>query len=211
MDKMNIRAFQLNGNAKKDSILCKFLINNAYLCSMNMKKIIYLFAILLMLAGCNGTKVTEKLNQIDSLIAKEQIDSASVIHNSLNEADMSPEDKAHYYLLATQLGYVTNHPLSSDSLLDMAITYYNKVGNNQKLANAYYYKSARSRINQDYPQAILYCKQAERLTGQSNDLLLQYKIAEYLAFLNGLCDNDRLQLQYGKKALAIAQRIQNKL
>ena len=177
---------------------------------MNMKKIIYLFAILQMLAACNGTKVTEKLNQIDSLIAKEQIDSASVIHNSLNEADMSPEDQAHYYLLATQLGYITYCPLQSDSLLDLALTYYNKVGNNQKLADAYYYKSARARINEDYPQAILCCKQAERLANQSNDLRLQFKIAENLAFLNGLCDNGRLQLQYAKKALFIAQRVQNK-
>lgn len=163
MDKMNIRAFQLHGKTKKESILCRFLINNAYLCSMNMKKIIYLFAILQMLAGCNGTRVTEKLNQIDSLIAKEQIDSASVIHNSLNDANMSSEDQAHYYLLATQLGYVTNHPLSTDSLLEVAFTYYSKVGNNHKLANVYYYKSLWSENNNNYPQAILYGKEAERL------------------------------------------------
>lgn len=177
---------------------------------MNMKKIIYLFAILLMLAGCNGTRVTEKLNEVDSLISKERYDSACIIHNSLNEADMSPEDQAHYYLLATQLGYITYCPLQSDSLLDLALTYYNKVGNNQKLADAYYYKSARARINEDYPQAILCCKQAERLANQSNDLRLQFKIAENLAFLNGLCDNGRLQLQYAKKSLFIAQRVQNK-
>ena len=210
MDKMNIWAFQLYGKAKKDSILCKFLINNAYLCSMNMKKMIYLFAFLHMLAGCNGTKVTEKLNQIDSLIAKEQIDSASVIHNSLNEADMSPEDKAHYYLLATQLGYVTNHPLSSDSLLDLALTYYNEVGNSQKLADAYFYKSSRFKMNRDYPQAILYCKKAEILTDQSSNLHLQYKIAESLAYLNAFCDNNLMQLHYAKKALNIAQKNQNR-
>lgn len=210
MDNMNIRAFQLHGKTKKDSILCRFLINNAYLCSMNMKKIIFLFAILLMLAGCNGARVEEKLNQIDSLIAKELFDSASIIHHSLNEATMTEEDKAHYCLLATQLGYVTNHPLPSDSMLNIALTYYNKVGNNQKLADAYYYKSARARINQDYPQAILYCKEAERLADQIEDFNLKYKIAETLAFLNGLCNNDRLQLQYGKKALTIAQRVKNK-
>lgn len=210
MYKMNIWAFQLHGKTKKDSILCRFLINNAYLCSMNMKKIIFLFAILLMLAGCNGARVEEKLNQIDSLIAKELFDSASIIHHSLNEATMTEEDKAHYCLLATQLGYVTNHPLPSDSMLNIAITYYNKVGNNQKLADAYYYKSARARINQDYPQAILYCKEAERLADQIEDFHLKYKIAETLAFLNGLCNNDRLQLQYGKKALTIAQRVKNK-
>ena len=177
---------------------------------MNMKKMTFLFAILLMLTACNGTRVSEKLDLIDSLIAKEQFDSASIIHHSLNEATMTEEDKAHYYLLATQLGYVTNHPLPSDSLLDMALTYYNKVGNNQKLADAYYYKSAKSRINQDYPQAILYCKEAEHLADQSKDIRLRYKIAENLAYLNGLCGDDRLQLHYSKKALAIARSVQNK-
>jgi hypothetical protein len=195
---MNIWAFQLYGKAKKESILCRFLINYAYLCSMNMKKIIYRFAIFLMLTACNGTRVTEKLDQVDSLISKDLIDSAYAIHHSLNEAIMTEEDKAHYCLLATQLGYVTNHPLPSDSLLEMALTYYNKVGNNQKLADVYYYKSARSRINQDYPQAILYCKEAERLADQSKDIRLQYKIAENLACLNSFCENDLLQLQYAK-------------
>ena len=210
MDKMNIRAFQLYGKAKKDSILCRFLINNAYLCTMNMKKIIYLFAILLMLSACNGTRVSEKLNQVDSLIAKEQIDSACVIHHSLNEADMSPEDQAHYYLLATQLGYVTDHPLSTDSLLEMAFTYYNKVGNNHKLANVYYYKSLWSENNNNYPQAILYGKEAERLAMKTDDVRLQFKIAESLAFLNAICGNNLLELQYAQKALVLAQRVQNK-
>lgn len=209
MNKMNIRAFQLHGKAKKDSILCKFLINNAYLCSMNMRKTIHLFAILLMLTACNGTRVTEKLNQIDSLIAKEQFDSACIIQNSLTEATMTEEDKAHYCLLSTQLGYVTNHPLPSDSLLEMALTYYNKVGNDQKLANAYYYKSCRSEINNDYPRAILQCKEAERFAMKTDDTHLQYKIAEFLAYLNGMCRNELLQLQYAKKALAIAHVAQN--
>ena len=94
-----------------------------------------------MLTACDGTRVSEKLDQIDSLIAREQIDSASIIHNSLNEVAMTPEDQAHYGLLATQLGYITDHPLPSDSLLDFALNYYNKVGNSQKLADVYYYKS----------------------------------------------------------------------
>ncbi len=177
-----------------------------------MKKICYFIsaAILLSFIGCGHQPMTKKLADIDSLIIKEHYDSASAILNSLSEKAMTEEDKAHYCLLATQLGYVTNHPLPSDSMLNIALTYYNKVGNNQKLADAYYYKSARARINQDYPQAILYCKEAERLADQIEDFHLKYKIAETLAFLNGLCNNDRLQLQYGKKALTIAQRVKNK-
>lgn len=177
---------------------------------MNMRKIIYLLAILLMLTACNGMRVSEKLDQIDSLIVKEQYDSACVLLKEASEASMTEEEQAHYGLLATQIGYVTNNPLPSDSLLDLAITYYNKVGNNQKLADAYYYKSARSRINQDYPQAILFCKEAERLADQSIDLHLKYKIVENLAYLNALCCNVQLQLYYAQKALSTAQIVQNK-
>ena len=173
-------------------------------------KVIHLSAILLLLAACHGIQVSERLNCVDSLIVKEQYDSARVLLQDVAETKKTEEEQAHYYLLATQLGYLTNQPLPSDSMLDLAFLYYNKVGNNQKLANAYYYKSYRSRINQDYSQAILYCKKAEHLAMGTSDMRLQYKILENLAFLNGLCENDQLQLQYAQKALALAQKLQNK-
>ena len=91
------------------------------------KNIIYLSVIVLSLTACNGIQVTEKLNQIDSLVVKEKYDSADSILKSLANVFMTADDQAHYYLLTTQLGYLTNHPLSSDSLLDLAIIYYNKV------------------------------------------------------------------------------------
>jgi len=177
---------------------------------MNMRKNIYGIAILFMLTACDRTSVSVKLDQIDSLIVKEQYDSARVLLKEASGASMTEEDQAHYGLLATQLGYVTNNPLPSDSLLDMALTYYKKVGNHQKLADAYYYKSFRSRIDQDYPQAILYCKEAERLANFGKDSRLQYKIAENLSYLNSICGNNLLELQYAKTALDIAQRVQNK-
>ena len=177
---------------------------------MNKNIIIHLYAILFILTACDGVRVSVKLDQVDSLIANEQFDSACVLLKEVAEASMTEEDQAHYGLLATQLGYITNNPLQSDSLLDMAFTYYYNKGNSQKLADAYYYKSGRSRKNRDYPQAILYCKEAERLADQSNDIRLQFKIAENLAYLNGLCGNDLFQLQYAQKALAFAQRVQNK-
>ena len=177
-----------------------------------MKKICYFIsaAILLSFIGCGHQPMTKKLADIDSLIIKEHYDSANAILNSLSEEAMTEEDKAHYYLLATQLGYITNHPLPSDSLLDLALTYYSKFGNNQKLADAYYYKSVRAEvINNDYPQAILYSKEAERLAMNIDDARLQFKIAESLAGLNGQSGNAHLQLQYAQKALAIAQKVQN--
>lgn len=210
MDYKDILPYQVNAQMIKVLYLCRFLTNNAYLCRMNMRIIIHLIAILLTLVACDRMRVTEKLDQIDSLIARDQIDSAGVILNDLKGVGMTPEEKAHYGLLATQLGYITNHPLPSDSLLDLSLIFYSNEGNRRKLADAYYYKSARSRINKDYPQAILYCKKAECLADQSKDIRLQFKIAENLAYLNGLCENDLLQLQYAQKSLALAQKVQNK-
>ena len=161
---------------------------------MNKRKIIYLLAILLMLIACDGTRVSVKLDQIDSLIVKEHYDSAGAMLNCLNGVVMTSEEQAHYGLLTTQLSYITKHPLPSDSLLDMAFTYYNKVGDSQKLADAYYYKSRRSEMNNNYPQAILYGKEAERLAINTDDPRLQFKIAESMAYLNGLCENKLLQL-----------------
>ena len=174
------------------------------------RKIIYLFMLSLLLSACDGIQVSEKLCQIDSLIVREQYDSASVFLKDVSEALMTDEERAHYCLLTTQLGYITNQPPSSDSLLDLAFSYYDKVKNQNQLANAYYYKSYRSRIDQDYPLAIRYCKKAEQLAMSTNDTRLQFKIAENLSILNSLCNNNQLQLQCAKKALALAQILQNK-
>lgn len=164
-----------------------------------------------LMVGCSNDTASSQLAEVDSLLVAEQKDSAYHLIQSLDENKLTnPEDKAHYYLLKTRIGFLINQPLSSDSLLDLAIEYYKKVGNQEKLADCYYYKSARSEIDEDYPQAILYAKEAERLALNSNDVRLQFKIAEILSYLNGFCGNDLLQLQYAKKSLAIAQEVQNK-
>lgn len=174
-----------------------------------MKNAILILVLFSLLTACQGIQLSDKLDMIDSLVIKEQYDSASVLINELRETSMTAEDQAHYNLLVTQLGYITNNPLSSDSLLDLAITYYNNVGNHRKLADAYVYKSYRSRLGEDYPQGILFGKEAERLAKNSGDDRLDFKIADNLSFLNGICGNDMLQLQYAKKALALALKVRN--
>ena len=160
-----------------------------------------------MFAGCHQGSMTEKLNGIDSLIVKEQYDSASVILKNMANASMTDEDQAHYGLLATQLGYLTNQPLESDSLLDLAITYYKKVGNQEKLADAYYYKSNGEVANGNFSKAVLYVKEAELY---ATGIRQQYKITERLTFLNELCGNYTLQLEYAKESLKLAKLADNK-
>ena len=175
-----------------------------------MKKILCFILFLLFLLACDGYRVTERLDNIDSLVDKEQYDSANVLLEDIHSAYMKADEQAHYNLLKTKLGYLTGHPLSSDSLLDTAITYYNKVGNDQKLADAYYYKSLKSRISNNYQEAIRYGKIAERMATNANDNHVLFKITENLAYLNGFSENYLLQLEFAKKALAIAEAVDNK-
>ena len=179
---------------------------------MRIKRLLVVILFLpFLMAGCSNDTASSQLAEVDSLLVAEQNDSAYHLIQSLDENKLTNlEDKAHYYLLKTRIGFLINQPLSSDSLLDLGIEYYKKVGNQEKLADCYYYKAYRSEIDEDYPQAILYAKEAERLALNSNDVRLQFKIAEILSYLNSFCENYQLQLQYGKKALVLAQKVQDK-
>ena len=177
-----------------------FIINFA-----NMRRTMFILILLSVLTACNHRSVSEKLGEIDSLVTEEQFDSAYALLNNIHEIDMlTEEDKAHYWLLSTQLGYVTDRPVPPDSLLDKTIAYYNKVGNQQKMSDAYYYKSCKYRKEADYPTAILYAKKAEQLASRTTDARLQYKVTENLAGLNYYTENYKLQLDYSKKALTLA-------
>ena len=173
-----------------------------------MKSISYILVLLPFLAACTHKGISEKLAEIDSLVIVEKYDSAYSILSSVKESSVIElSDKAHYYLLKTQVGYLVNKPLPSDSLLDMSIVYYKDHNDNGRLADCYYYKSNREMQAANYSQAILYCKEAEQLAQRIHQ---QYKIAERLTFLNELSGNYTLQLEYARKTLKIALSAKNK-
>ena len=175
-----------------------------------MKKLLYIYAVLLLFSTCVFKGQSDKLDQIDSLINRDQYDSAYMQLKEIENRPLSEKENAHYCLLLTQLGYLVDKPQSSDSLLDIAATYYKKVKNDEKLAETYHYKSYSLRKAQEYPQAIIYAKKAEQLSKASHNIHLKFKIVENLACLNGLCENNLFQLNYAKKTLALALQASNK-
>lgn len=175
-----------------------------------MKKIIFLFVVLFITLGCRNTSYT-KLNQIDSLVAAEEYDSSYHEIKRLNETNFSnEEDLAHYFLLLNQTTYLAGDEMPSDSAIDRAISYYEKNGNHEKLADAYYYKAANHNLKNDFAEAVLLYKQAEEQATKTNNLKLKYKIAESIAYINNLGGNYSLQLNYAKKALSYAIEADNK-
>ena len=171
-----------------------------------MKK--FLFAMLWpFILSCSSNKVADKLAKVDSLVAAEAYDSAYSVLTSIEDGTvMDKEDEALYCLLSTQVGYLNGKPLDSDSLLDKAIIYYSRTRNRDKLADCYYYKSNRSMSEGNYSKAILSVKKAEQY---AEELKQQFKVAERLTYLNELCCNYTLQLEYAQKSLKLASLAQN--
>lgn len=77
-----------------------------------MRKIPYILFLFISLIACTHKGVSERLDEIDSLVLAEKYDSAYSCLSAIKESTvLEPSDIAHYYLLQTQLGYLTNKPL----------------------------------------------------------------------------------------------------
>lgn len=176
---------------------------------MKENMIILLF-VLLMASGCEHKNIWNQFDEIESLTDLEQFDSALVELSKINECTLSNEDeRAHYYLLRTQLGYLTQKPDSTNMLDSLVIPYFLLKNNHKNLANAYYYKAYSVGSKSDYAKATYYYKKAEEQAMAVDDEKLLYKVYESLSAINDLTGNYLLELEYAKKALIIVQRVNN--
>jgi len=122
----------------------------------------------------------------------------------------SEKDLAHYRLLLAQTSYLTYNSLPTDSAIDGAIGYYVNGDDNEKLADAYYYKASGLHERKEDSLAILYYKKAEEIAEKKKNSRLRYKIAESMVRINNLNGNYGLQLDYARKALGHAREAGNK-
>ena len=176
-----------------------------------MKKIGYFYFLMFLFTGCDFKPVSRKLVEIDSLLKAEQNDSA--YHQLLlidNMLKMSEAERAYYNLLITRTSYLVNRPLKSDSLLDMATTYFQSKGDKSKLADCYYYKAAGLYKQKKFQQALLYNKKAEIMAEEAGNIQQGYKIADIICQLNKVCGNYQIALAYAQKTLEMATKENNK-
>ena len=169
-----------------------------------------IFVFFLILLGCDTAVETKRLDEVDSLVVIEKYDSA--YHEVLNYHPRYNDEKelAHYRLLLAQTSYLTYNTLSSDSVIDKAIAYYEQSGDLKRLADAYYYKASCLHERNENNNAIEYYKKAENVANKTKDLRLRYKIAESMVKINHQCGNYNLQLNYARKALGYALKSENK-
>lgn len=175
------------------------------------KKIFLAIVVFSAVCGCGNRITSSKLSEIDSLVSAEKYDSAYHEVNKINPQSInSPEERAYYNLLLTQISCLTGNPYPPDSLIDFSISFYGKKVDKKKLCDSYYYKACYLINKGEYPEAILLLKKAENLANQINNSYHQMKIASSIAYINEVCGNYDIQLQYAKKALAYALETKKK-
>lgn len=186
--------------------LCVFF----YIFAAMKKNLIIVLLTLLITSGCENKTVLNQINEIEFLTEQELFDSAYVQLSTINEATLSNDgERAHYYLLRTQLGYLTQHPDSTNMLDSLVIPYFSKKNDHKNLANTYYYKGYGVAVKGDYAKAIFYYKKAEeQIMSVENDKFL-FKIFESLSAINELTGNYKLELDYAQKALKIVPKVNN--
>lgn len=172
------------------------------------------FAILLVLSlafsGCYHEKYQETLERIDTLLSKDMVDSAYHEFNRIEYDNINDEeDQAYYHLISTRLDYMRYVPISSLKNLEKSINYYRKSSNDQKIAEAYFYKGAILIDKNKYKGAALALKNAEYYNANINNTELQYKISEKFSFLNEQICDYKTALSYSHKNLNLGLTTKN--
>lgn len=171
-----------------------------------MKQILYLLLLFVAVSSCHQKSMTERMNEIDSLVVQELYDSAYASVLRIDRSELrGREDSAHYYLLLSQTSLITHHSDTLNMLDSLVLPYYISIGNHEKLAESYYYKASGKLKLKDFIEAISWFKKAEEHACLTNKIHLQHKIFENLSYINGAIGNHYLQLAYAQKALQMAK------
>jgi len=157
-----------------------------------------------MVAGCGGGKTNEMLAYADSLISRNQDDSAMTVLNGITTKDLKADgDIAYYNLLMTQVRYrLYLPPLPDTMMINKSIEYF--LGkDNELLARSYYYKGVTDEERGNVKSAIINLKNAENIVKEIDNVELENKILKSIAFINHRNNEYLLALEYGKNFFSL--------
>lgn len=190
------------------------LINNfEHLKSHNMKNILTIIFLIVAITACQRhSNVYMALVQADTLLAKEENDSALRQLLKIDTAMITSEsDRAYYNLLYTNTLFRLQLPVNSDSAIDISIKYYEKSQDKSKLARSLYYKGMTIyERNGDIKKVIECVKKAEYIAENAGEEALLNSIYANLSTINYHTRNFNTALDYAKKSLDLSKKLGNK-
>ena len=170
------------------------------------KNILFILTILLLLActACDRSTrhVTENLSQAEELIWAAPDSALHILESISTSRHLTGKEQADYALLLSLAQYRCYIPVSSDSLINLAIEYYKDKNDADKKGAAFYVKGCiLEEYSKDIPNALLAYKEAEKCIPSMNDKHYVARIYSSLGYINQCSFNFELAKEYYQKAV----------
>ena len=153
------------------------------------KNILFILTILLLLActACyrSTRHVTEHLSQAEGLIWAAPDSALHILESISTSRHLTGKEQADYALLLSLAQYRCYIPVSSDSLINLAIEYYKDKNDADKKGAAFYVKGCiLEEYTKDIPNALLAYKEAEMCIPDMNEKRYVARIYSSLGYIN---------------------------
>ena len=153
------------------------------------KNILFILTILLLLActACyrSTRHVTEHLSQAEGLLWAAPDSALHILESISTSRHLTGKEQADYALLLSLAQYRCYIPVSSDSLINLAIEYYKDKNDADKKGAAFYVKGCiLEEYTKDIPNALLAYKEAEMCIPDMNEKRYVARIYSSLGYIN---------------------------
>jgi len=170
------------------------------------KNILFILTILLLLActACyrSTRHVTEHLSQAEGLIWAAPDSALHILESISTSRHLTGKEQADYALLLSLAQYRCYIPVSSDSLINLAIEYYKDKNDADKKGAAFYVKGCiLEEYTKDIPNALLAYKEAEMCIPDMNEKRYVACIYSSLGYINKKSFHFDPAKEYYQKAL----------
>ena len=170
------------------------------------KNILFILTILLLLActACyrSTRHVTEHLSQAEGLIWAAPDSALHILESISTSRHLTGKEQADYALLLSLAQYRCYIPVSSDSLINLAVEYYKDKNDADKKGAAFYVKGCiLEEYTKDIPNALLAYKEAEMCIPDMNEKRYVARIYSSLGYINKKSFHFDPAKEYYQKAL----------
>ena len=170
------------------------------------KNILFILTILLLLActACyrSTRHVTEHLSQAEELIWTAPDSALHLLESISASRHLTGKEQADYALLLSLAQYRCYIPVSSDSLINLAIEYYKEKNDADKKGAAFYVKGCiLEEYTKDIPNALLAYKEAEMCIPDMNEKRYVARIYSSLGYINKKSFHFEPAKEYYQKAV----------
>lgn len=160
------------------------------------------------LCGCQNSQVDQQLDHVESIM-EERPDSALTILQQIDGTTLHGEPQARHALLLSQ-AYDKNYiDLTSDSLISIATSYYNKAGDKHHRLMTGYYKVVILMNRREFDEALSDALDVESLAEDSGDLAYLARTRLIIARAYMFSFNQEGAKEYFDKSLSTLQQLDN--